>query len=451
MTAVATSVPTVTQRLDRLPATRFHIVWITVLGLAYLLESFDNVVFSYIAPSVQADWKLSLGQVGLVSSAVFIGMFFGAIGGGRASDRLGRKPLIVWGSVLYGLASIYSALSPDFINLFISRIIAGIGVEAGTGVMLVYIAETFPRKSRGRFVSVLILISTFSAPLTSFAALAIAPRGLEAWRWVFAIGFLGAIVGLVIALVIPETVRWLNTHGQTDQAEKVVDRLENSVTRNGRVLPPAETAHIPTVKDSSLRELLDPRYLKRLVATALIFGMFVFALYGWITWVPTVLVHNGMTQVEALQITSVISLFSFGAPILLFFISDRIQRKTAIFIECGLGGIAMIVFGYMHSPVTIIIVGAIVLIAVTAGTGSFYTYIPEIFPTEVRGVGAGTVNAIGRVAGVLEGILVGVIVGALGSINLYIILGVMWLVVAVSILILGRRTSRMSVEESGAA
>lgn len=101
ITAVRTrNAADVSARLDRLPVMVPHIVWISILTANLMLEYYDNALFAYIVPAIKENAGLSLGQIGLVSSAFFVGMIVGGLGGGRLSDRLGRRRVLVWATVL---------------------------------------------------------------------------------------------------------------------------------------------------------------------------------------------------------------------------------------------------------------------------------------------------------------------------------------------------------------
>ncbi|MGV8871853.1 MAG: MFS transporter [Rhodococcus sp. (in: high G+C Gram-positive bacteria)] len=432
-------------RLDRLPVTRRHMFWITILGLGYLVEMYDNVVFSYLAPTIRAEWGLSIGQVGLVTSAVFIGMMFGAIVGGRLSDRFGRKPVLVWASVFYSLTSLMSALAPNFEILFLSRVLTGIGVQAAAGVIFVYISEMFPIKTRGRFFATTVFIGGISSPLTAFAALNIAPAGDGAWRWVFSFGAVGLVIALIAALRLPESVRWMAANGRSSEAETVTRNLESLAILKGELAPTvAAPASAPT---GSYRDLLARPYLQRLVLLASAFAVFIFCLYGFSAWMPTVLVGRGMEQSEALRVATIASFGVVLAPLLLFFVSDRIERKTALLVAVLTAGVAMAVFGQSTSTTVTVVSAVIVQAALVAGTTSFYTYIPEVFPTHIRGVGAGVVAGVARLGGVASGVAVAAIYTSAGSTVLYGVLGGATCLVGIVIAVFGPRTTGRSLEQ----
>jgi putative MFS transporter len=431
-------------RLDRLTTTRFHILWILLLGLGYLIETFDNIVFGSLAPSIRAEWGLSIGQIGVITSAVFIGMMVGAIGGGRLSDRFGRKPVLIWASVFYSVFSLMSAIAQNYEMLLVSRILTGIGVQAATGVIMVYISEMFPRVSRGRFFTVMMFFGALGAPATSFAALGITSGGPGSWRWVFVMGSVGIIVAVAVALGLPDTVRWLTLHGKAEKADSVVGEMERVAERRGPLAPVAPPR--PEVPQGSFRELFKPTYARRLAVLGTTFGVLVFCLYGFQSWVPTILVGRGLAHGEALRIASVISLAPLAGPVALFAVADRIERKTAILLEGLLGGVGLIVFALVDSITAAVVAGLVVQFALTAASASFYTYLPEVFPTEVRGVGAGVVNGVGRVAGIVSGIAVAAIYSSYGAHTLYLALGAALIVMGVGASALGPRTTRRSLE-----
>lgn len=440
----ATQVISPVARLDRLPTTRYQIFWICLLGLGYLIETFDNIVFGALAPAIRAEWGLSIGQVGAVTSAVFVGMMIGAVGGGRLSDRFGRKPVLIWSSVAYSAFSLMSALAQNFEVLLISRILTGVGVQAATGVIMVYVSEMFPKLSRGRFFTVLMFCGALGGPLTSIAALSITAHGPGSWRWVFVMGSVGFLVAVAVAFGLPETVRWNSLHGRLPRADATVRRMERAAERRG---PLAEVGAVaPEQPQGSFRELFKRVYATRIVVLGGTFALLVFCLYGFVAWAPTILVGRGMEQAEALRIVSIISFANLAGPVVLYAVADRIERKTAILIEGILCAIGMAIFATVGGEAAAIVSGLIILLALSAASASFYTYIPEVFPTDVRGVGAGVVNGLGRVAGITSGFAVAAAYAGLGAQPLYLGLAALMVIMGVITATLGPRTTRRSLE-----
>jgi putative MFS transporter len=434
-------------RLDRLPTGGIHVFWAVLLGIAYVVETFDNTVFSYTAPTIMAEWGLNLPQIGIITSAVFIGMFLGALVGGRAADRFGRKPVLIWASVFYSAMSLLSAIAPNFEVLFLSRVLTGLGVQAATGVVIVYLSEMFPRATRGRFFTIVTLAGALSAPVTAFLAKLIVPQGLDAWRWMFVIGSVGIVVAVAVAFGLPESVRWLSSHGRTPRADSIVTRMETRAVTRGP-LPPVEVEEGTVAeKQGSFRDLFKAVYGRRLVVLGSSFFLLVFGLYGFQAWLTTMLVQRGLSQSDALGIVGLATLGTVAGPVLLFAFADKIERRTAVLIEGGMAALGVILFSISAAVPQLTVVSAfMVCAAIMAGTTTWYTYMPEAFPTSVRGIAAGTVSGIGRIAGILQGILMAALLQGIGETMTMYILAAVFLAMGF-LALLGPKATRRSLEE----
>lgn len=432
-------------RLDRVPVTGRHILWIAVLGLTFLVETFDNVMFASVAPAIRAEWSLTIGEIGVLASSVFIGMFVGAVVGGRLSDRIGRKPVLVAGCLIFGLSSLASAFAPSPEWLLALRIATGIGMQAAVGVLLVVVSEMFPSARRGRFFTMLTFIGFAAVPITSFTALAIVPTGPSAWRWVFVIGGVGIVIALLVLRFVPETVRWQVSHNRSMAATRTVELLEAAAQRGGRPLPPPlELPPVPA--QERLRDLFRGTVLRRLVVMCLAFGIYLFCLVGFQAWIPTILTSRGMDQTAALRFASVVSLSTVFGPVIIYFIADRIERKVILFVSSIITASAMMIFAFVGDPGLSIVAAFVTSMAATSMTVSFYAYIPEVFPTALRGAGVGAVNGAARVTGFLSGISVAAIYSAWGFEWLYVTLAGLFLVSGTMILVFGVRTTNRSLE-----
>ncbi|CAH0165917.1 MFS transporter [Microbacterium sp. Bi128] len=432
-------------RLDRLPLTRNHVLWLIVLGIAMLIEVFDNTVFAYVAPSIRANWGMSIAEVGLITSAVFVGMLIGALVGGNLSDRFGRRPVLIWGSVFYSLMSLVCAFAPNFEVLAVGRVLTGVGVQAATGVLLVYAGEMFPRFARGRSLAVVTFLGFVGAPVTSLAALAIAPTGVEAWRIVFGIGAAGLVIAIVAAIWLPESVRWLLINGKNSEAERVVVGLERSAARSGKPLGPLE-ADVPAPPRGSLRDLLRPDILKRLIVTSVAFFLYIYCNYGFISWVPTILVDQGAAQADALRFATVLSFSTVAGPLLMFFVADKIERKTTMLLASLVGAGSLVVFAFASDPTTSLVAGFGAQLGFSVMGVVLYTYVPEVFPTNVRGAGFGVVSGFARIAGIIAGVSVAAIYTGFGYQILYSVLAIGLLAAGIVAGVFGPKTTNRSLE-----
>lgn len=435
-------------RIDRIPTTSRHVVWIAILGAAYFIEIFDNVSFSLLAPAVRAEFGLEIAQVGLIISAVFVGALIGAVLGGRLSDKVGRRPVLIVSCLVFSLGSLLSAIAPTWELLALSRVVTGLGMQAAVGVLMVVVSEIFPRLSRGRFFSVLTLIGFVASPVTASIALTIVPLAPSAWRGVFVIGGSGVVIAALIAWLLPETVRWQASHGRLDAAERTVADLEAHARRRGAVLPapvevPPETA---AAESASIRDLFRGDAAKRLIVTCATFFSYLFCLYGFYSWVSIILVDRGLSQQAALQFVTIMSFAQILGPVILYPLADRIERKSVILAGSMVAAVALVTFALVEDPILSLVAASLAHLASTSMTTPFYTYIPEVFPTALRGFGVGLVNGVGRVAGVLSGVVVAAVYGEWGAQVVYFLLAVVFALTGITLFLFGVRTTNRSLE-----
>ncbi|MEU7815138.1 MFS transporter [Pseudonocardia sp. NPDC049154] len=432
-------------RLDRLPVTGKHFLWISIIGFAYLVEAFDNVVFSYVAPAVRAEWGLSIADVGVVTSSMFVGMFLGAVVGGRLSDRFGRRAMLIGSALFYSAASLLSAVAPNFEVLVVGRVLTGVGIQAAAGVIMVFVSEMFPAASRGRFFALMGFFGFVAPLLGSLAALLIVPTGPSAWRWVFALGAAGVIVAVATLLWLPESVRWQVDHGREEAADRLVREVEVLAERKGPLAEPPPSP--PPALAASMRELFAPLYRRRLAVLGGAFAIFVFCLFGYTAWLPTMLVERGMTQTEALSTSTIITFAALSAALILFLLADRVERKTILLGAGVVAAVALLVFGITTSNALLIVAGVVANISFSVCSVTFYTYLPEVFPTRLRGVGSGVVAGIARIAGIVSGVAVAAIYTGFGGVTLFAILAGGLLVMGAIVAGFGPRTTGRTLEE----
>jgi putative MFS transporter len=431
-------------RLDRLRTTRRHIVWIAVLGVGYLIETFDNTVFGYVAPSIRAEWHLSIGSVGVMTSAVFYGMMAGGLVGGYLLDRFGRKPVLVAASICYSLASLFCAAAPNFEALFAGRVLTGFAVQAATGAILVYVSEMFPRLSRGRFFTAVIFFGYLGAPMTSFTAAAIAPTSTGAWRWLFVLGSAGVLVAAATIFLLPETIRWLTLNARQSEALGIVEDLEALDRKRGDL---NEILDVPSPpQNRSYRVLFTRQYARRLMVVTAAFGGILFCQYGFAAYLATILVGRGMSTAQALDAASIITLGTLAAAPIVYLVADRVERKTALLGEAAVTAVGLATFGNADSTRALIVAGFITYAGLAGLVTTIYNYVPEIFPTEIRGVGTGTVNGISRFAGVASALVVASLYVNMAIERLFIVLATIVTLSGLIAFAFGPRTTKRTLE-----
>lgn len=437
-----------TARLEHLPSlSRTHIKWMALLGVLFLCDVADINSLSYALPAIRSEWALSVTQVGALTSYTFLGMLLGAVVGGRISDRIGRRPTLIAATIFYSVASVLCSLAPDFIFLAILRFFTGLGLQAVTGVLIVYVAEMFPGHLRGRLQSILLGIGLLGLPLIAGAARIIVPIGPDSWRWVFVIGGLGIIPAVVALFILPESVRWQEARGRADHAtEQLVAKLERECTlRGGEPRPiPVEPAATPVEHTASPSP---SRYIGRVLVISLVLAFGNLGYYGFSSWLPTLLVERGYTTAQALTFTTILAISPFIGALAALPITDRWERKRISLVLCLLIATAMIVFAVAQSPVVLVAAGFMVTLLLQTNTAVLYAYLAEIFPTNLRGFFAGIANGSGRLAVVLGSFLIAAVSAGFGFTGVFVTTAISLLLCGLTVAVFGISTRNRTLSE----
>ncbi|MGK8524471.1 MFS transporter [Nocardia asteroides] len=226
-------------RMDRLPWTRFHWLIVVGLGVSWILDGIEiQIVSSMGGPLQDADaLHLTSGQVGAMASWYLAGQVVGALVFGRLTDRLGRKKLFILTLAIYLIGSGLAGFSWNAWSLYFFRFIAGMGIGGEYTAINSAIDEIMPSKYRGRVDIAINGTYWGGAALGAAASLILFNEDLIPTGWGWRIGFfIGPVLGLVIIFLrrhIPESPRWLLTHGRAEEAERTVDEIEAQVRRQG--------------------------------------------------------------------------------------------------------------------------------------------------------------------------------------------------------------------------
>lgn len=423
--------------------TRTQKKWCVILGILFTFDLVDINSFSYAAPAIKSEWGLSLSSISHVTSAGFLGMFVGGVFGGRISDRIGRKTTIVAAVSCYSIFSLLTLVAHNTDTLMVMRFFTGVGIQATTGVLIVYVAEMFPRLKRGRYQSMLLAIGLLGVPIAAWSARWIIPTGPNAWRWIFVVGAGGILAAIAAARILPESVRWQEAHGLDAAAQATADRLDDEALALGPLpLPESE----PPASHGTLRDLFRGNTAKVAVLVTVAFALQMVAFYGYNAYVPTLLASHGYSTSAMLNFTSFSSLAAAPGALLLWAVVDRVERKVLIFITCTTVAVLFVIFGLTSSSAVALTCGIVLTLVLQSSTAVYYTYLPEVFPTHLRGVGAGTANGVGRLAVFAIGFFTASLVSGLGFGGWHGLLAGLLFLSAVVVTVGPRTTSRPLVE-----
>jgi MFS family permease len=235
-------------RLDRLPWSRFHWLLVIALGVTWVLDGLEGTVVGAVIPVLKDPQTLHLSgkQVGFTGSLYIIGLIVGALVFGYLTDALGRKKLFTVTLAIYLAGATLTALAWDFWSLLLFRFITGLAIGGEYSAINSAIDELIPARLRGRVdlaINSTFWLGAILGALVTLLLLSSIPKDL-AWRFAFG---LGALVGGAMILArryVPESPRWLVSHGRTDEAEKIMTGIERHVADRGTLAPVSHRINI---------------------------------------------------------------------------------------------------------------------------------------------------------------------------------------------------------------
>ena len=392
------------------------------------------------------------GTSGIASfvAALFAGLFVGTALFGFVADRFGRRTIFTMSMLWYTAATIVMAFQTDAFGLNLWRFIAGIGIGVELVTVDTYIAELVPKHVRGRAFAYNQVVQFMAVPVVAFLAwqlVPIAPLGLDGWRWVVLLGSLGALLVLWIRRNVPESPRWLASHGRAEEAERVLAALEARVaTESGAALAPPAGLEIAAQR-ARFAEIWQPPYLTRTLML-IVFNIFqTVGFYGFSNWVPTLLIAQGIAVTTSLQYTFIIAMASPLGPLLGAAFADRFERKWLVVLAAFCIAVFGLSFAQMRGAFLLILFGVLVTLSNNIMSFTYHAYQAELYPTRIRALAVGFVYSFSRLSVVFSAFVIAFVLGRFGVAGVFSLIAASMAVVMLSIGILGPKTSNRALEE----
>jgi MFS transporter, putative metabolite:H+ symporter len=444
-------------RLEALPATRGFWRRLSLLSLGGFFEFYDLFLAAYVAPGLVKSGILTATTPGLFGTsgvagfvaAFFFGLFVGSALFGFVADRLGRRVIFMGSLLWYAAASLVMAFQHDAFGLDLWRFICGIGIGVELVTIDTYIAELSPPAVRGRAFAFSNIIQFSAIPLVAFLGWLLVPRtlfGLDGWRFVVMTGSLGALVVWFVRARLPESPRWLASHGRAAEAETIVEAWEVEARLEGATLPPPKPRAAEQGR-GSFAEIWRKPYVGRTVML-IAFNLFQAAgYYGFASWVPTLLIASGITVTKSLGYTFLIAIAAPIGPALGLLFTDRIERKWIIAgaaLAIAASGLA---FTVAHGMAGVVACGVALTMANNILSFAYHGYQPELFPTRVRAQAVGFVYSFSRLSTVFSAFVIAAILKSFGAPGVFVFIAGCMGVVAAVIGIFGPRTKDLPLEK----
>ncbi|MEU3026880.1 MFS transporter [Streptomyces incarnatus] len=438
-------------RLDRMPITPLHRRLTAVIGVGLFFDTFENNLSGTIGKVLQSDFGFGTTSLKLVLASAFVGQFIGSLTLGRIADRFGRRRAFLVNLAIYSACSLLGAFAPNAAWLIVTRFLAGLGIGAEQALSDCYLADVLPASKRGRFIAWAYTLAFCGVPAVGFAALwlvPLSPLGVAGWRWLFVLGALGSAAVWVLRRQLIESPRWLAATGRTEEADRLVARLEAEAAGQGLPLdPPAPQQDTGTpAGQTRLRDIFRPGLLRRTLVLWVFCVLSVVGYYGFGTLAPQIVAAKGYGVVAGLGFTA---LSFLGYPVgsaLVLPIVDRMERRTLVALSAAAMVVAGLGFAYAGSAELIVLCGFAYTLFSNVFSSVSHVYLSEQYPTEIRATAAGAAYSLSKLsAGALPFALLPVL-DAHGPGALFAVIAAAMAVLAVTVLSLGERTTGVSLK-----
>jgi SP family arabinose:H+ symporter-like MFS transporter len=352
-----------------------------------LLFGFDIAIISGAGPFLARHFELGDFGLGVAFSSLLFGCAIGSAIAGRLSDRYGRRYVLLWIAALFALTSVVTAIAWDFPSFLAARFIGGLAVGGVSLVSPTYISEVAPAAVRGR-LGALYQMSIVTGILASYCInYLLHDIGPDNWRWMFGTGVIPSVIFFALLLRAPETPRFLFMTGRDGEARAVMYRLGDSQYEVSSASAVASAS-----SSRSWREMFQPG-----VRRAVFVGFWLAILVHFsgintvIDYAPAIFLSAGWQLDAALLSTFVVGLTNFVFTLVAFWTIDRYGRRP-LYIAGSLGMAAMlaaltiaVLLGHFRGPLVLILILAYLICFCSCIGPVFWTLMPEILPTRMRG------------------------------------------------------------------
>jgi len=403
--------------MDEVPMSKFH--W-RVFACCSGCPFMDGYVLGIIAVSLSimnTQISMSATMSGLIGMGTLAGMFFGSIFGGYLTDIIGRKKMFTLDFIFITVLSVISFFAINPMQVFVLRILLGIGLGADYPIAGPYMSEFSPKKNRGSLVGALNAFWYFGYAISFVVGYLLLPLGNEtSWRWMLASSAVPSFLWLLARWVMPESPRWLMSKGREKEANDVLKIIGKNVVLSEEDETEGRTAFINIFKNG---------YGKWVFFVGGFWSLMMLPTFGIGTYTPMIMEQMGFAEGNLQYLgAALMNAFYLLGLIPVYFLVESWGRRPTLIWPFFISSIALFVLGAtsgMHMSFIFIMVVFVIYGAFNVAMGAHcWIYPNELFPTEIRGTAMGFVTAVTRIVGAVGTFLFPLIMEKFGlSITLY--------------------------------
>jgi MFS transporter, AAHS family, 4-hydroxybenzoate transporter len=410
----------------------FQIAIIVLCALVAMMDGFDTQSIAFVAPEIAAAWHVTPASFGPVFGIGLFGGLLGAMSFGVASDRFGRKPLLLLAVLIFAGFSLVTPFVDSLAGLIVCRFVTGVGLGGALPSVISITSEYAPKRLRATIVGLMFCGFPLGAVVGGIASAKLIPA--FGWPSVFIAG--GAVPLILLPFfmaIVPESVRFLAIRNRTAAIARILERMGRTAEWNGAVGTVVATERSPVTGLFTEGRALGTILLWITLFLSLLLSYFL------VNWIPIVARQTGMTIESAVLAVAMLNLGSIIGCFVIGRIADRRGPAVIIGVCFACGAVAIAMIGQVGQS-------SALLLAITFVAGFFsigaqlctVAFVASFYETFLRATGVGWSVGVGRVGAIIGPVLGGLLLGAgVGTPTLFVVTGVASLGSAAAMLAMG--------------
>ncbi|MDB6156337.1 MAG: transporter, family, 4-hydroxybenzoate transporter [Gammaproteobacteria bacterium] len=418
---------------------RFQGLVIALCALMVMIDGFDTQVIGMVAPSIAAAWNVPSAAFGPVFGLGLFGGLLGVVILGSASDRFGRKPVLVSAILLFAGVSLLTPVTTSLTELSAVRFVAGFGMGGALPGLIAITSEYSPKAVRANVTALMYCGFPLGSVLAGVVSAQMVPR--SGWQSVFYVGSLVPLGLLpVFAWIVPESLRFLVARGDHGQVAKILARMSSGVSWNGKV---AQARHGQRSRVGRL--FTDGRAMGTASLWAVLFLSLLLTVF-LVSWLPLVArsagidIRSSVLAVSALNLGGIVGCYVIGR------LRNRFGSEKPIALGYAFGAVGVALIGWVGHSGLALLVAALLAGMLSVGAQMCAIGLSATFyDTSLRATGVGWALGSGRAGAVVGPIIGGVLISAgLSTPALFLVAGGVSLAAGLAVFSMGFATRRVA-------
>lgn len=424
------------------PIGSFQIATIALCACVAIFDGFDAQAIAFVVPVIAKAWSLDVSLFGRTFAAGLLGLMTGALVLSAIADRVGRKPIIVFSTLIFGIGSLVTVLSGNIDQLLLYRFLTGLGLGGAMPNIIALTSEYSPKRIRAFMVTVMFCGFPIGAIVGGLVSAVIIP--VYGWKPIFlAGGVLPLMLLAALQIWLPESIRFLAARNRTDRMMELLSRINPAVE-----FAPSQVRRpdVDPVKQPGVFSLFSDRRLGGTLLLWIAFFCNLLILYFLINWLPAILQRAGVPLERAIIATVLFNAGGVVGGLTISWLVDRFGART-ILTSAFLGAtvlVAAIGAGWASIGTIFAVVAASGFCAMGVQFG-MNAFAADYYPTALRSTGVGAALGVGRIGSIVGPLVGGILLGMkLDTDSLFRLAAVPALIAACAIFLASRTKRHVS-------